>query len=145
MIKIIKHLVFHQFFSMLSFFYTGLLEKPTKNQIISPIWKGGTEDSQTKKAVRSLLSKSFESNVVSIEIGEHCVVHIRNVVLHTVISQKHKQNKHIYQNIGEKKIIMLQIRAEESAKGSRVTKTYLICSLMAASHSSEYLWRAREA
>lgn len=27
----IKHLVFHQFFSMLSLFYTGLLEKTTGN------------------------------------------------------------------------------------------------------------------
>ena len=53
-----------------------------------------------------LLGKSLKSNVVSVKVGKHGVVHIRNVVFHTVIENfNNKVTKRVEKKILEKIMI----------------------------------------
>lgn len=44
------------------------------------------------KNFRELLGKTLESNIISIKVGKHGMIDIRNIILHTVINTTIPQN-----------------------------------------------------
>jgi len=89
------NLIFHELFSMLSFFLTRFLKEPvlhtqkfTKSQKIynSIVLRNKLQNEGYEGFVSSLLGKSLESNVVSVKVCKQRVVHIGNIVFHTAFT-----------------------------------------------------------
>lgn len=120
-----KCLIFHHHLSMLSFLHTCVLKKFEKNCVIyQQLCNSKIQTQKNFKFWSLLLGQSFQSNIISVEIGVHGMIHVGDIVFHAESKQNNTAIRYIFMNI---------ILFRKSLQSERNYEANLICALSAAS------------